>query len=45
MVPKPLPDGEPVPLNGIVGVILSFKHLIDDALYAQLKERIPVLFS
>jgi len=29
----------------IVGVILSFKHLIDDALNAQLEERIPFLYS
>ena len=28
----------------IVGVILSFKHLIDDALNAQLEERIPFLY-
>lgn len=29
----------------IVGVILSFKHLIDDSLNAQLEERIPFLYS
>ena len=29
----------------IIGVILSFKQLIDDSLNAQLDERIPFLYS
>lgn len=32
-------------LSFIVGVILSFKNLIDEALNTQLEERIPFLYS